>query len=53
MDYELDTLSTFYKPIIIFVAVFLLLAALIIVKRLNLEAFKEIKSEWRNDLYMW
>ena len=45
VDYELDTLSTIYKPILLFVIVFSLLAVVIIVKRFSFEAFKEDKCE--------
>lgn len=41
VDYELDTLSTLYKPIVLFGFIFSCLAVLIVVKRLRLEAFKE------------
>jgi hypothetical protein len=45
VDYELNTLSTVYKPILLFVMIFGLLAVVIIVKRFGFEAFKEDKCE--------
>ncbi len=45
VDYELNTLSTVYKPILLFVIIFSLLAVVIIVKRFSFEAFKEDKCE--------